>query len=209
MQKSKAYENLLKQISVEGASKLDGYSIDTLENIYDGEREEIENLIWNTFYDKKDVNIAVFFPKLRTYNGIQALKDVVSEYIVPSSASMFIAFLIYNNTRESIYLKLMKRNIEESHYDYSYVSMLIYTLPSEDVYQVLADIYKNCSEKIACGSAINGILYNKGFIKDINNINDIQSMKELRMIFKNATGKQKDELLKKLELGEFEYYKNV
>ena len=34
-------------------------------------------------------------------------------------------------------------------------------------------------------------------------------MKELRKTFKNATAEQKDELLKKLDDGEFDYYRKL
>lgn len=209
MKKSEAYERLLRQINAEGADKLDGYSADMLDNIYESERAEVEQLIWNTFYDKKDIDIAVLFPALETYDGIKALKNKVKEYKVPSYASMMIASLIYDSTGEHIYLELMEQNIEKSHYDYSYISMLIYSAPCEDIYRALSNIYINCSDNVACGSAIKGILYNKGFIKDINNLEDVLSMKELKRILKNATNiEQKCDLLKKLEAGEFDCYKS-
>lgn len=208
MEKSEAYKNLLRQINAKGSDRLNGYSTDLLEEIYDNEREEVESLIWSTFYDRKDVDIVVLFPKLKTRNGIQELKNVVNNYIVPSEASMLIAFVIYNSTREDIYLELMEQNIKESHYHYSYISLLTYAPINENVYEVLTRIYKNCSESIACGSVINGILYQKGYIKDINDMEEVLGMKELRKILKSATREQKDDMLRKLETGEFEYYKN-
>lgn len=207
MQKSKAYENLLMQINATGSYKLDGYNKDILEKIYENERTEVENLIWDTFFNKKDIDIAVLFPKLKMYDGIQALKDTVDKLSIPSSASMLLGFLIYDNTKDVTYLKLMEQNIIESKYDYSYISMLIYTSPCEEVYQTLARIYKNYLDRVACGSVINGLLYNKGFIKDINSIDDVSNMKDLRKILKKANEEQKDELLKELEEGEFDYYK--
>ena len=103
----------------------------------------------------------------------------------------------------------MERNVIDSKYDYSYISMLIYVSPCEEVYQTLVRMYKNCSDRVACGSIVNGILYNKGFIKDMNCIEDVSNMKELRKTFKNATAEQKDELLKKLDDGEFDYYRKL
>lgn len=207
MEKSKAYENLLNQINATGSHKLDGYSMDILDNIYDNERVEVERIVWDTFFNKKDIDIAILFPKLKTYDGIQALKNTIDKFSIPSSASMLLSYLIYDSTKDTEYLKMMEKNIIESKYDYSYVSILIYTSPCEEVYQTLVSMYKNCSEKVACGSIVNGILYNKGFIKDINSIDDVMHMKELRIILKKATAEQKDELLKKLEDGQFDYYK--
>lgn len=65
---------------------------------------------------------------------------------------MLIAFIIYNNTRENAYLKLMERNIVESNYNYSYISLLICAPLREEVYEVLAGIYKKCSKRVACFS---------------------------------------------------------
>lgn len=207
MKKSQAYKSLVKQINASGSDKLNGYSTDLLDNIYEDEREEVENLIWSAFFDRKDIDIAVLFPGLKTRDGIHALKNVVNNYSVPSEASMLIAFIIYNNTRENAYLKLMERNIVESNYNYSYISLLICAPLREEVYEVLAGIYKKCSERVACGSVINGILYQKGYIKDINNIKEVLGMKELRKVLKNVTREQRDDMLKKFETGEFESYK--
>lgn len=209
MGKSKAYEELLRQVNATGTYKLDGYSTDILDNISDDERAEVEHLIWNIFFDKNDIDIAVLFPKLKLYDGIQALKNTVDKLSIPSSASMLLSFLIYDSTKEITYLNKMERNVIDSKYDYSYISMLIYVSPCEEVYQTLVRMYKNCSDRVACGSIVNGILYNKGFIKDMNCIEDVSNMKELRKTFKNATAEQKDELLKKLDDGEFDYYRKL
>lgn len=154
------------------------------------------------------MDIVVLFPKLKTYDGMQALKDVVGTCIIPSRASMLIAFLIYDETQENTYLEIMRKNIKESNYHYSYIALLSYAMPDEKVYNVLTEAYENCSDPIACGSAINGILYNKGYINDINNIEEILSMKELRKILKDIPKEQRKNMLKRFENGEFEEYKS-
>ena len=205
MQNSEAYENLLRQINATGSYKLDGYRVDLLDNVYENERAEAEQLVWDTFFNKKDIDIAVLFPKLKTYDGIKALKNAIDKFSIPSYASMLLSFLIYDSTKETAFLKIMENNIIKSKYDYSYISMLIYASPCEEVYQTLVNMYKNCSDRLACGSIINGLLYNKGFIKNINSIDEITNIKELRVILKNANEEQKDELLRKLEDVEFEF----
>lgn len=208
MEKSAAYKSLLKQINATGSEKLSGYNTELLDDITGEEREEIEKLIWSAFYDRKDMDIAVLFPKLKMYDGVQALKDTVNTCIIPSEASMLIAFLIYNKTQEDTYLEIMRKNIKESNYHYSYISLLSYAVPDEKIYEVLTEAYKNCSDRVACGSAINGILYNKGYIKDINNIEEVLSMKKLRKILKDIPKEQRNKMLERFENGEFEDYKN-
>lgn len=208
MQKSKAYEELLCQINATGADKLSGYSINILNSINNNERAEVEKVIWNTFIYKKDMDISVLLPKLQLYDGIQALKNTVSECKIPSYTSMLLCSLIYDNTKENEYLKLMEKNIVQSKFDYTYISILAECHPCEEVYELLVTIYEKPLDRIACGSVIDGILYNKGFIKDINDIEEVSSKKELRIILKNAQKDKKIDMIKKLENGEFDNYKN-
>lgn len=44
MQNSKAYGGLIKQLNVNGSEKMDGYYPEVMEEIYDWEREEVEDI---------------------------------------------------------------------------------------------------------------------------------------------------------------------
>lgn len=207
MQRSKAYESFVRQINSSGAQRLDGYNENLFDEIYDSEIEEVEDLIWNTFYNKHDIDILILFPKLKKYDGISALKNIMESYSIPSSASMLISYLIFQNTKDIGYLEVMERNIVESQYDYSYVSMMIYATPCEEVYQALVKIYINSSNRITLSSSINGILYNKGFIKNLSDVKQVSNMKELRNILKNSPFNEREKMIEKLEKGEFDEYK--
>ena len=80
MENSIAYKQLLKQINAVGSEKLNGYYPNTLEEIYDWEREEVEDIIWDAFFNKKEIELAQFLPKLEKYDGIKALKKVPIYY---------------------------------------------------------------------------------------------------------------------------------
>ena len=49
MDNSIAYKQLLKQINAVGSEKLNGYYPNTLEEIYDWERNKVEDIIWSAF----------------------------------------------------------------------------------------------------------------------------------------------------------------
>ena len=74
---------------------------------------------------------------------------------------------------------------------------------------MLIRIYERCTEKIALSATIDAILFNKGFIKDIFDINQVQKseFRELRMIFKQAPLDERKTMITKLENGEFDQYK--
>ena len=85
--------------------------------------------------------------------------------------------------------------------------MMIRAEPCEAVYHALVRIYLNNLEKIALSTCISGILYNKGFINDLDDFHQLDNMKELKKIFKNAPLDEKKRLIKKIEKGEFDEYK--
>ena len=202
MQNSRAYIDFMKQIKAVGREKMEGYNPSTLEKIYDWEREEIEDTIWNYFVNKNDSDLAIFMPKLKKYNGIKALKESPYLLQVPSEASVEIGKILYEVTGDEEYLDLIKRNIDASPETISYVSILSYCKPCQRVYNILADIYINNNNSVNRSTAVMGILYNKGIIKDRDSIKESNDVINLRKKFKSEDSAERQEILKKFENGE-------
>ena len=202
MQNSRAYIDFMKQTKAVGREKMEGYNPSTLEKIYDWEREEIEDTIWNYFVNKNDSGLAIFMPKLKKYNGIKALKESPYLLQVPSEASVEIGKILYEVTGDEEYLDLIKRNIDESPETISYVSILSYCKPCQRVYNILADIYINNNNSVNRSTAVMGILYNKGIIKDRYSIKESNDVINLRKKFKSEDSAERQEILKKFENGE-------
>ena len=202
MENSIAYKQLLKQINAVGSEKLNGYYPNTLEEIYDWEREEVEDIIWDAFFNKKEIELAQFLPKLEKYDGIKALKESPYLLQVPSEASVEIGKILYEVTGDEEYLDLIKRNIDESPETISYVSILSYCKPCQRVYNILADIYINNNNSVNRSTAVMGILYNKGIIKDRDSIKESNDVINLRKKFKSEDSAERQEILKKFENGE-------
>ena len=202
MQNSRAYIDFMKQIKAVGREKMEGYNPSTLEKIYDWEREEIEDTIWNYFVNKNDSDLAIFMPKLKKYNGIKALKESPYLLQVPSEASVEIGKILYEVTGDEEYLDLIKRNIDASPETISYVSILSYCKPCQRVYNILADIYINNNNSVNRSTAVMGILYNKGIIKDRDSIKESNDVINLRKKFKSEDSAERQVILKKFENGE-------
>ena len=143
MQNSKAYDCLIKQLNANGAEKKDGYYPRVMEEIYDWEREEVEDIIWDAFFNKKEIELAQFLPKLEKYDGIKALKENPYLLQIPSEASVEIGKILYEVTGDEKYLDLIKRNIDASPETISFVSILSYCKPCQRLYNILVDIYIN------------------------------------------------------------------
>lgn len=202
MQNSRAYDYLIKQMNASGPEKMDGYYPQIMEEIYDWERDEVEDIIWDAFINKNEVELAQFFPKLKKYDGIKALKE--SPYLtrIPSEASAEIGKILYEATDDENYLDLIKRNIDASPDTISYVSLLSYCKPCLKLYNMLADIYINNDNKVNRSTAVQGLLFNKGIIKDMFDIKESNSTIGLRKKFKSEDREERKNIFEKFDKGE-------
>ena len=143
---SKEYTRLIDQINAVGSQKADGYSTNLLTDIPESERDEAERRIWETFYEKEDTDILVLFPLLKEYDGINALKEIINNYVIPSEESELIAFLLFNSTGDLQYLELIEKNIIASNYNYQYIVLTKSLNPGQDVFRMFTRMYKHCTE---------------------------------------------------------------
>lgn len=112
---------------------MDGYYPKVMEEIYDWEREEVEDIIWDAFFNKNEIELAQFFPKLKKYDGIKALKESPYLLQIPSEASVEIGKILYEATGDDGYLDIIKKNIDASPETISFVSILSYCKPCNGV----------------------------------------------------------------------------
>ena len=58
--------------------------------------------------------LAVYMPKLKLYDGLSKLKENLKIYTVPSNASVFVAKILFDATKDEEYVKLLIENAEKS-----------------------------------------------------------------------------------------------
>lgn len=202
MQNSSAYGYLIKQLNASDSEKMDGYYPRIMEEIYDWERDEVEDIIWDAFMNKNEVELAIFLPKLKKYDGIKALKENPYLFQIPSNASAEIGKILYETTEDEDYLEIIKRNIDASPDTITYVSILSHCKPCSKLYNILADIYINNSNKVNRNTAVMGLLFNKGIIKDRLSIKESNDTIVLRKKFKSEDKEERRRILEKFEKGE-------
>ena len=66
---SYAYNDLVKMVKAVGYEKKDGYDSKTMEEIYDWERDEVEDIIWEKFQRDKDSMLSDLLVKLKKYDA--------------------------------------------------------------------------------------------------------------------------------------------
>ena len=202
MYHSKAYDNLIKQFNAIGLEKKDGFYSRVMEEIHDWERAEVEDFIWDAFTNKNQIELAQFLPKLEKYDGIKALKESSYLFKIPSEASVEIGKLLYEGTGDEKYLDLIKQNIDASPETISYVSILSRCKPCHRLYSILSDIYINNINKVNRSTAVMGLLYNKGIIRDINSIEETNNVISLRKKFKSEDCEERKKILERFERGD-------
>ena len=206
---SKEYKRLIDQINAVGSQKADGYSTNLLTDIPESEREEAEKQIWETYYEKEDTNILVLFPLLKKYDGINALKEIINNYVIPSKESELIAFLLFNSTEDLQYLELIEKNIIASNYNYHYIVLAKSLKTGQDVYRMFTRIYKHCTETRALQASIDGMLYNKGIMNDANDLNEVIRFRELILFMRDTELTEREQVISKLDSGCFDKYKTL
>lgn len=188
---------------------MDGYYPMLLEKTYDWEREDVEDIIWNGFVDRKDSDMAMFMPKLKKYNGMEALKSKLEVCTVPSGGSVNIAETLYITTNEIKYLNLMIENYEVSPDSFNrvrIVSKLSRLAKYKDVYTILISIYINDNNDINQIGSLCGILWADGYLIKMDDLNEISSKIEFLRFFKCETSDKRRKAIMKYKNGELKKF---
>lgn len=91
----------------------------------------------------------------------------------------------------------------------SIVARLSRLAKNGDVYSILIDIYISDNDSINRLSAICGILWADGFLRDVDNLNEITEKMEFLRIFRSNVAKKRREIIMKYRNGDFESYKKL
>ena len=210
MQNSQAYIDFVKRIKAIGREKMDGYTPQTLENIYEWEREGVEDIIWYKFVKENDSDLAIFMPKLTKYNGVEILKSKLDKFVVPSRASFNIAETLYIATNENKYLRVIIENYNTTSNKATkieYVSRLSRLAKKQEVYDKLIDIYINDNESVNQSTAIQGILWADGYLKNIDDIDEIIKNIQLLRLFKKDCKEDRNIVITDYINGKLECYR--
>lgn len=201
MENSEAYLRFVNLLNANGSVKKDGYDPQTMEKVFDWERDEVEDLVWEYFYNQGDNELCDLLPKLRKYDGMNALKERISRLKIPSYASVAVSKVLYDCTGEERYLDIIKRNIDAEPNNIAYVSNLAFCKISEKQYEMLKDIYINNDDNINRGIAVRGMLHIRGIMQSVDGIDDVLRTKEFREKFKSDSKKERKVIIKRFEEG--------
>lgn len=202
MKNSPAFQYLVSQINASGSQKQQGYRPNILNKISDWERDDAEKLIWEGFLVKQDVDLAVYLPELKNYDGIVTLKSKLKDCNIPSDKSVIIAEVLYKELKDKKYLEVLKQNYYLSRDKTAITSRLISLAENDEIKTFLEQIYLTNEESKIRDIAIEGILWKAGYISKIHDVMEFFNKRELFQKFDKNDAIEREEMLEKLKNGE-------
>ena len=164
---SEAYKSFFRYLNATGMEKAyGGYASDTLDRIYDWERDDVEKTIWQRF--KKYGSFPDLVSQLQQYDGVEALKEKLREGMINSEWSWQmadIACALYKATSIEDYLDYVFEFYDKKK-DFGTVAALSYLKPCDKLYDFFKTVYLNSDDSVARNTAVDGMLSCKGYIKD-------------------------------------------
>ena len=139
-----------------------------LDEIYDWEREEIEDIIWRRF-QIGDVDMTYYLPRLKYYQPVEKIEEMVSECTIPSRMCVQLMYALYKIKGDPEYLEIIKNNIVMKKEKTSYAALIVQDLDKDDkkIYDFLCNLYVSDIDSLEASIVEDGIMYLKGFRKKL------------------------------------------
>ncbi len=119
MQHSDVYKEIIRQGRVLAPCDKDGYYFPLLDELYEWERAQVEELIWNNFADdtyEYKAYLYGFLPHLEFYDGVSELKRVLFDntsdgYKYSTDMKIYYAASLYEALDDDFYIDIIKEFI--------------------------------------------------------------------------------------------------
>lgn len=204
---SKAYIDFFHQLDAYGMEKAyGGFAPDTLDRIYDWERDEVEKAIYMKFQFSGDGDLAFLVAKLQKYDGVEALNKQLRAGLAVSEYSMRMAFIAgaaYDATWIEDYLDYIFE-FYDSKKDFSILSFLSYLKPCDKIYEFFKAVYLNSDDFTSRSVAIDGLFCCKGYIKDPKNPAERSELSGMARALLSDDPELRKKKLIRFENGEFD-----
>lgn len=227
---SEAFEVLLKTMNSKGMDRAySDYDPNMFDKIYEWERDEAEDIIWNGF--NNDIRLSVYFSKLTKYDGIEALIKKMSEAKVPSPAGANLARELYTATGEEKYIDVIKQHLDaalelsgdsnasrdgnasnegnasrdgRSYYESAsfYLTAMVFCKPCEYLYSIFEDVYLNNPNEENRNIAAVGLMIGKGVLDEYRNLHMQKEVFEIWKKFDADTREERERILESFNSGE-------
>ena len=205
MEHSEAYTDLFRYLNATGMERAYGaYSPGTLDEICDWERAEVEEAIWREFIFHG--NLPDLVSKLQNYDGIEALNEKLREGIINAEYSgrmVDIPSALYEATSIEDYLDYIFEYYDKKK-EYGTIAVLSHLKPCNKLYVFFKNVYLDSDDSVARSTAVDGMLYCKGYIKDPEDLQEKGELVGMSRAFISDDRKLRQKKLARFEKGDFD-----
>ena len=205
MEHSEAYTDLFRYLNATGMERAYGaYSPGTLDEICDWERAEVEEAIWREFIFHG--NLPDLVSKLQNYDGIAALNEKLREGIINAEYSgrmVDIASALYEATSIEDYLDYIFAYYDKKK-EFGTIAVLSHLKPCNKLYVFFKNVYLDSDDSVARSTAVDGMLYCKGYIKDPEDLQEKGELVGMSRAFISDDRKLRQKKLARFEKGDFD-----
>lgn len=205
MEHSEAYTDLFRYLNATGMERAYGaYSPGTLDEICDWERAEVEEAIWREFIFHG--NLPDLVSKLQNYDGIEALNEKLREGIINAEYSgrmVDIASALYEATSIEDYLDYIFEYYDKKK-EYGTIAVLSHLKPCNKLYVFFKNVYLDSDDSVARSTAVDGMLYCKGYIKEPEDLQEKGELVGMSRAFISDDCKLRQKKLARFEKGDFD-----
>ena len=173
-----------------------------LDKMHEWERADAERMIWREFTENKVAVLANLVLRLQDYDGVPAVKKMLSESPVPGDRSASLSRLLFAWTKDEQYLDLLLKNVKMSNYKPEFVSELVHCPVCTKAYEALKDIYLTSDKELVRNTAVTGILHYKGYIKDPMNMTEYFSKIASVRKFVSEDAEERKKIIELFEKGQ-------
>lgn len=202
MEHSAAYTDFVRIMeNASGRERLLGIPANVLTDIFDWERDEVEEIIWKAFTEKDDIEMTYYLPRLKNYQPAEEVQKKLAKFNIPSRQNVALAYTMYKLSKNPSFLNIVKVNIMKKKEKTSYVAIVLQDceLEDENIYNLLKDLYVGLTDKFEVSFAEDGLFYYKGIIKTLGSTEEVQNNIELAKKYYSEDIEERKKLIVEFE----------
>jgi hypothetical protein len=180
------------------------YQSNLFDGIYDWEIDEVEDMIWNRFNKTNDSDLDQYLPRLKKYDGIKILLLIFKKTDIGLYRMTHISLILFKATGMIKYINILKKYF----YKLKRLDRVSTTVdlsccdPNEHILKLLFDIYLEDEDAVVRFISIEGILYQRGYMKSPDSLEDSINMRPLISKFEFVNKKDRKKIIDILKNGD-------
>lgn len=199
---SDMYQDFLVRCNAEGGARRTDYNLALFHEIYNWERNEIEEKIWEGINKKKDMDLLPFLLELKNFDGRKKLYNLLDNSSAPNILNFNISLILFQNGDKKQLNNLLS-NLKEVKGRTEKIQRIVSLrkMPyNKKMLAVFIDIYINDEDFIVRSAVLTNILTCAGLINS-NNEKNSNEIVNLKRKYESEDKRERERLIKEIIVG--------